>query len=51
MVAETQTCITVVCDDTDVFVLLAYYYLMQSLDCNIYMEEKLYVIGIVASQA
>ena len=46
MAAETKTCITAVCADTDGFVLQSYYYLMQSFDCKIYMEEKRNVIDI-----
>ena len=35
MAAETKACITVVCYDTDGFVLHAYYYPVPSFDCKI----------------
>ena len=38
MAEDTKRCITVVCDDIYVFVLLVHYYLMKGLECNVYMD-------------
>ena len=39
--AEQETCIKVICDDTDVYVLLMYFYQTQNLQCTLLMQSPI----------